>query len=164
MKVSNLLWIVKNTWDGWCEGVKPTLTCEKHVREKNEMKMFNLPHLVVTILVFPLATPSLYSSKDQVHPWLIISWGWPVWIPGGDPECWQFPSHPGGAAPCLDGRVLCQLVRETFSVVKKDQKLFSNTKYSNTQVRLLSEPFAHFQGAGDRDGKLARSHPGLASF
>ena len=35
--------------------------------EKWKMRMSNLPHLVITLLILPLATPSLYSSKDQVE-------------------------------------------------------------------------------------------------
>ena len=34
--------------------------------EKWKLRMSNLPRLVVTLLILPLATPSLYSSKDQV--------------------------------------------------------------------------------------------------
>ena len=43
-------------------------------------------------------------------------------------------------------------------------KAFFKYQIPNTQVRLLSEPFAHFQGDGDRNGKLARSYQGIASF
>ena len=101
---------------------------------------------------------------------------WPDTISGGDPKCRQLPLHTGGQASCLDGWVLCQLVRKPFTLscllrnylfwpdIKLLYGLHRTVPNSHNNIAykvwLLSEPVANFQRAGQRNGKLEGHHPG----
>ena len=71
------------------------------------MRMSKLPQLVITLLILPLATPSLYSPKDQVTYCIyVVNMDKSIFIrpiSGGGPQCRQLPLNIGGQASCLDG-------------------------------------------------------------
>ena len=175
--------------------------------EKWKLRMSNLPRLVVTLLILPLATPSLYSSKDQVGDCIqfcycyfyvyfylyvyfyfassekIQFWyfyfhptdsRWWSSMQTTSTQHWRVGSMPGWSSSMPAGR-------KSFWAGKIDLRHFLEvvigfmdrlhwepyptvTITVFSEVWLLSEPVTHFQGAGERNGKLARCHPGASTI